>query len=116
MMKQLICVGLCVLCLLNPLVIAYGQEETEPVLENYILGDVNGDNTATAVDALWILKYAVGKMELTEQQRLVADVGGIGGSDEEILTPDGKVDAMDALIVLWYASSSGPFKLKFPQE
>ncbi len=63
----------------------------EPVPE-YTLGDVNNDGKIDAKDALEVLKFAVGKTELTETQQLAAEVTG-----------DGKIDAKDALEILKFA-------------
>ena len=62
-------------------------ENTTPVY-----GDLNGDEKVDAKDALLILKYTVGKAELTEEQLLLADV-----------YQNEKVDAKDALYVLRYS-------------
>ena len=55
-------------------------------------GDVNGDEKVDAKDALEILKAAVDKITLTDEQKALADVNG-----------DKAVDAKDALLVLRYA-------------
>jgi hypothetical protein len=49
---------------------------------------MNGDGGLDATDALLALKAAVGKVELTEEQCVVAEVSG-----------DGKLDAVDALLI-----------------
>ena len=53
------------------------------------LGDVDGNGTIDAKDALMVLKAAVGKLELTEKQAKAADTN-----------KDGKIDAKDALEIL----------------
>ena len=55
-------------------------------------GDLDGDEEVNAKDALLVLKAAVGKIELTEDQFTAADV-----------TADGDVNARDALDILKYA-------------
>ncbi len=54
-----------------------------------VYGDVNGDDSIDAKDALLILQAAVDKAELTEEQTKKADVNG-----------DTAIDAKDALLVL----------------
>ncbi|MBR4868277.1 MAG: dockerin type I repeat-containing protein, partial [Clostridia bacterium] len=54
-----------------------------------LYGDVDGDTKVTAADALEVLKAVVGKVTLTDDQKLAADVDG-----------NGKVDAADALDIL----------------
>ncbi len=56
------------------------------------LGDLDGNKTIDAKDALMILKAAVGKLELTETQTLAAELNG-----------DSIIDAKDALLLLRYA-------------
>ncbi len=58
----------------------------------YIYGDANGDLAVNAVDALVILKVAVGKEQLSKARFDANDVNA-----------DGNVDAKDALYVLQYA-------------
>ena len=53
------------------------------------LGDVDGNGTIDAKDALMVLKAAVGKLELTEKQAKAADTN-----------KDDKIDAKDALEIL----------------
>ena len=52
-------------------------------------GDVNGDGTVNAKDALQALRHAVGKTELNAEAQHQADVNG-----------DGKINAKDALEIL----------------
>lgn len=72
------------------------------------IGDVNMDECVDARDALMVLKYAVGKIELDETQQIVADFSYHYYKTEFHLG----IDAKDALIILQCASSSGPFKVK----
>ncbi len=58
----------------------------------YRLGDVDENDAVNAKDALLVLKFAVGKLELTQNQMLAAEVNG-----------DGELDAKDALNILKYA-------------
>jgi hypothetical protein len=55
-------------------------------------GDADGSGKVDAVDALIALQGAVGKKDLTAEQKLALDVDG-----------NGKIDAIDALYVLQYA-------------
>ena len=59
--------------------------------EKLLYGDVNGDNTISAKDALEVLKATVGKVMLSEAQIRLADVDG--GND---------VNAKDALMILQF--------------
>ena len=58
-------------------------------------GDVNGDKYLTVVDALLMLRYNAGKMQLDPAQLKRADMNG-----------DGKVDVIDALTLLKKISQS----------
>lgn len=64
--------------------------ESSPV---FVLGDVDGDGSINATDALLILKYAAKLSELDEAQKLSADVSG-----------DNNINATDALEVLKFAA------------
>lgn len=57
------------------------------------LGDVDGDKSITVVDALTVLKYNAGSIDLTAEQKKRADVDS-----------NGKADVVDALIILKYVS------------
>ena len=57
--------------------------------EKTVYGDLNGDGTIGASDALEILKFVVGKVQFTQEQQVVADVSGSDG-----------ITAADALLVL----------------
>ena len=54
-----------------------------------VYGDVNGDGNVTVDDALVVLQGAVGKVELTDAQKLAGDVDGEAG-----------ISVSDALVVL----------------
>ena len=54
-----------------------------------VYGDVNGDGEVTVDDALVVLQGAVGKVELTDAQKLAGDVDGEAG-----------ISVSDALVVL----------------
>lgn len=58
----------------------------------YVLGDINNDTKIDAKDALMALKFAVGKAELTDVQKLAGEVDGKEG-----------INAKDALEILKYA-------------
>lgn len=58
------------------------------------LGDVNGDGLVDDSDATLILRYTVGKAEITDEDALwAADVNG-----------DGEIDAKDATLILKYST------------
>lgn len=76
------------------------ETPTDPVV--YSLGDVNSDQKVDAKDALWVLKYAVGKIQFTENQLQAAEVTG-----------DGLCNAKDALEILKFSVSKIH---KFPIE
>ena len=58
-----------------------------------MIGDVNGDGKVNTTDAVFILKYAAGMMQLDETQILAADCNH-----------DGKVNTSDAVLILKYAA------------
>lgn len=60
----------------------------------YVLGDVNSDGKIDTSDALLVLQYAAEKVELTDTQKLSADVA----------EQKGKIDTSDALRILQYAA------------
>lgn len=60
----------------------------------YVLGDVNSDGKIDTSDALLVLQYAAEKVELTDTQKLSADVA----------VQKGKIDTSDALRILQYAA------------
>lgn len=69
-----------------------GPEAPEEPEIVYTAGDLNGDGNINSSDALFILQYAVGSVELSESALAVADV-----------TNDGRVNSTDALKILQYA-------------
>ena len=71
-----------------------GEKETMdiPRITN-VLGDVNGDERISAVDARFILQYVAGLREFDENSLRLADVNG-----------DGKISAVDARWVLQYVT------------
>lgn len=60
-----------------------------------IFGDVDGDKEITATDALYILQYAVGMRQFTDEQKVLAKVTTEDGS--------GNVEVSDALAVLQFS-------------
>ena len=71
-------------------------EQAEAVIEEIkqstvLYGDVNGDGSVSASDALQVLKHVVGKLVLTDQEFVAADVSG-----------NGAIEAVDALNILKY--------------
>ena len=67
-----------------------------------LYGDIDSDGKTTAIDAMRILHWIVGKVAFTEKQKLAADVNG-----------DGMIDELDVLYILHY--SVGKIT-KFPVE
>ncbi len=71
----------------------YGENPTQDcvitILDEYMPGDANGDLYITAVDALEVLKYVVGKIQLGEKMLHSADI-----------TNDDSIDTEDALRIL----------------
>ena len=68
----------------------------------YTLGDVNSDGRINSTDAILVLRYAVGNVELTEAQKLAAEVNGITG-----------INSGDAILILQRAVDD---TVKFPAE
>lgn len=66
--------------------IAHFAEGSEP---DYLLGDVNGDGSITASDAVLVLRYSLNLIGLSPEQLERADMNG-----------DGNVNATDALVIL----------------
>lgn len=69
------------------------DSDTDEPKPNGICGDVDGDGTITASDALMILRASVGTENLTPEQTALADVDG-----------DGNITANDALTVLRHSA------------
>ncbi len=61
----------------------------QQMMGNRLMGDVNGDNQVSALDALQILRFAVEKRTFTSEEKRLAD-----------LNDDGNINAVDALQVL----------------
>ncbi len=78
------------------------EETSEPPAPEVTYGDLNGDEKVDAKDALNVLKIAVGKLDATDEMKLVADVTG-----------DGEINAKDALDILKKAVGKIEF---FPVE
>lgn len=68
----------------------------------YTLGDVNSDGRINSTDAILVLRYAVGNVELTEAQKLAAEVNGKTG-----------INSGDAILILQRAVDD---TVKFPAE
>ena len=66
-----------------------GEEPPVPPTPTVIYGDVDGNGTVEATDALEVLKNVVGKVTLTDDQQKAADTDG-----------NGKIEATDALNIL----------------
>ncbi len=67
--------------------------EEKPQPQPVVYGDVNGDGTVTAADALLALQAATGKLNLTDTQQTVADVNSEAGGT-----------SADALLILQFAT------------
>ncbi len=78
------------------------REALDALTPAYTLGDVNEDGKIDAKDALDVLKASVGKITLTEEQKLAAEVDGKEG-----------INANDALQILKYSVKK---ITKFPIE
>lgn len=77
------------------LAITTAIEQLEPLDQEWILGDVDGNGSVNAADALLTLQAATGKIELDFMQELLADVDG----DE-----DGLITVNDALLILQFVT------------
>ena len=64
-------------------------DDVELIPVSPVIGDVNGDNSVSALDALMVLRYSLSLIELTDSQIILADIDN-----------NGRVDANDALKVL----------------
>ena len=73
---------------------AYKQVASFTYYAPYVLGDVNSDGKIDTSDALLVLQYAAEKVQLTDTQKLSADVA----------VQKGKIDTSDALRILQYAA------------
>lgn len=63
--------------------------------DDYVLGDVNGDGTISAVDSQMILKHTSGESTLSNEQFVLGDVNG-----------DAKVSAVDSRCILQYVAGT----------
>ena len=100
-MKKIILVLLAFSLLLTIALPAVAQTAEQPTY-----GDVDGDGKIEAADALLVLRYVVGKAELTEAQQAAADFTFVFYEEAEH-----KVDTADALLILKKVTCSGPFKM-----
>ena len=71
--------------------VAYTPADFEPgpELPEFLHGDVDQDGSITVADALLVLRCAMGLLELTPDQKLIADRDG-----------DGIITATEALIIV----------------
>ena len=92
MPKKILCIFLSLICMLGTISSAAAVTETDVPR----MGDVNFDDRIDAADALWVLKYAVKKMDFTPEQLAVADVSYYFHPTEE----HKGIDTKDALIIL----------------
>lgn len=70
-----------------------GSIMVQPVEDEIIKGDVTGDEKVNTGDAVALLKYAAGIMELTDLQKKAADAN-----------PDEKINTADAVVILRYCA------------
>ncbi|MBQ6421039.1 MAG: hypothetical protein IJK02_08215 [Clostridia bacterium] len=63
--------------------------------DTFLLGDVDGDGSVSAIDARLVLRFSVSLEVLTDAQQAIADVNG-----------DGEADAQDASSILSYSVGS----------
>ncbi len=76
------------------LVIAIISVYTPALGKEICLGDINNDGRIRIADAILALKAAVGLKNLSEEEKISADVSGPGGK------PDGRVTIADAVKIL----------------
>ena len=108
--KSIAIIVVLVLCIANFSVLSSAVTDTDVSLTLYEkAGDINDDGKVNASDALCALRYSVGKMELTPEQVIRADISyhyyiQFGPVSEKL----GTVDAFDALIMLHCALRGWP--------
>lgn len=83
------------------------------VLNNTILGDINGDKKIDIIDALMALRFAVSLVHPTSYQLTCGDVSPVANN---ISTPDGKIDITDALSILKAAIELISFQIETNQN
>lgn len=66
-----------------------------PSTDDYILGDVNGDGTVSAVDSQMVLKHASGETTMTDAQFVLGDVNG-----------DAQLSAIDSRYILQHIAGT----------
>ena len=93
-MKKIISLALVAIMVFSLSVVAFAAK----------LGDVNGDGSVKASDALFILQSVVGDKTLTAKQKKIADCN-----------KDGKVSAMDARMILQMVVGKIPLE-ELPEE
>lgn len=113
-MKKWITIIIClILCVSTFFTMSLAVTDTDV----FAAGDVNGDRYVNALDALLVLKHAVGKIQLTPEQIIRADVSYI--SYEKFpygpyCEKPGVIDAIDAVIILHLACDGWPPLHSFP--
>jgi hypothetical protein len=68
-------------------------------MTDYSTGDINNDGSVNSSDALLVIEYSVGKVQLTDEQLKAADVNG-----------NGKINSEDALHILKVATGAEGFE------
>ena len=63
-------------------------------MQQYLIGDVNGDGSVTSSDSLLVLQQSTGSVSLTAAQKIRADVNF-----------DGKINATDSQQISQYSAS-----------
>ena len=102
-MKKVISILLAVILAFSCVVMACAEDELswEEIKMGGKRGDVNADGKITAVDALMVLKYVAGSQELTNMQKLRANMNKDTAGD---------VTAIDARWILQTAAGLTPGK------
>ena len=109
-MKRVFCILLSFLCVCH-MTFGIAAAVTETDVDYRVgSGDVSQDGMIQALDALLVLKYCVGKIDLTPEQIAAADCSYAYYKTEDHKGIDGK----DALLILQYVCHTGPFKHTFP--
>ena len=102
-MKKVISILLAVVLAFSCVVMACAEDELswEEIKMGGKRGDINADGKITAVDALMVLKYVAGSQELTNMQKLRANMNKDAAGD---------VTAIDARWILQTAAGLTPGK------
>lgn len=104
-MKKIISVLLAVVLAFSCVVMACAEDEIsfEEIKLGGKRGDVNADGKITAIDALMVLKYVAGTQELTDMQKLRANM-----NKDKDANGNGRVSSIDARWILQTAAGLTP--------